>query len=96
MNAQIVSEDDVNFKIEVKQFGDHYVASDGERTAIGSTEDEAFQNVSKMQDMLNDEVKEPKVTRKGPRPVDINPAITTNSPSWFSGTSWDTSNNNGL
>lgn len=91
MNAEIVSGDDSNFKIEVKQFGQHYVASDGERTAIGSTEDEAFQSVFKMQNSL-----EPTLTRRGPKPVDINPAVTTNSPSWFSGTSWDTSNNNGL
>lgn len=96
MNAQIVSEDDANFKIEVKQFGDHYVASDGERTAIGSTEDEAFQSVSKMQNNLDEVAPEVKVSPRGPRPVDINPAVTTNSPSWFSGTSWDTSNNNGL
>jgi hypothetical protein len=96
MKAQIVSEDDSNFKIEVKQFGEHYVASDGERVAIGTTEDEAFKNVYNMQQVSNDVIEDPKVIQRGPKPVDINPAVTTNSPSWFSGTSWDTSNNNGL
>jgi len=53
MNIEIVSNNDENFKIQVKQFGEQFLASDGERVAIALTEELAIEGVQEMQQVVN-------------------------------------------
>jgi hypothetical protein len=82
MNIQILANEDENFKIQVKEFGEQFVAFDGERSVIAKTEEEAVEGVKEIQQQ-NVEV------QRGPKPAPIeNPK--SSGLSWFSGTSWDT------
>ena len=77
MNIEITTQEDEFFKIEVKKFGEQYLASDGERVAIGVTEQDAVQSIEEMT----------------PEPVKSNAAPLENSREghpfdFFGGTSW--------
>jgi hypothetical protein len=81
MNIEIVSNNDENFKIQVKQFGEQFLASDGERVAIALTEELAIEGVEEMQKISTP-------------PVNTNATLLENSRSGhpfnpFGGTSWE-------
>ena len=87
MKAEIVAINDKNFNIEVKKFGEQYLATDGERVVVGSTEDHAVNGVVELQEQNN--VAEEAVQR-GPKAVPIENHKSVNSMKWFEGTSWST------
>lgn len=89
MRVEIVANNDENFNIEVKKFGEQFVASDGERVVIGTTETDALNGVVELQEQ--NKVAE-EIVERGPKAVPIeNP--TSSDFGWFSGTSWSTSDN---
>lgn len=49
MNIEILSNNDKHFKIEVAKFGEKFLASDGERTCIEPTPEEAKDCVETLQ-----------------------------------------------
>ena len=75
MKMEIVSESDDNFKINVKQFGEVFVATDGDRVVIGTTEEIAVVEVEEQQQLAQ------KVKLAAPieNPKGLD---------WFAGTSW--------
>lgn len=79
MKVDIVSESDDQFKIKVKQFGTVAVATDGERTAIGTTEELAVQAVEEMQELTQRATG----NAKQPAPLENRQGL-----GWFDGTSW--------
>lgn len=89
MKAEIVAINDKNFNIQVKKFGEQYVAFDGERSVIGATEDHAVNGLIDLQDQNN--VVE-NSTQNGPKPAPLE-NHKSNSMGWFEGTSWSTSDN---
>lgn len=85
MKIQILTINDESFKLNVAQFGTHYVATDGERVCIGSTETAAISGVAEMIEIAeNVVVNNPPVGRqKIPAPIENNKGA-----GWFAGTSW--------
>jgi hypothetical protein len=83
MKYDIQSAEDENFKIEVKQFGEHYVASDGERVTIAVSEEQAVEGVKEIQTQ-NEEA-------RGPKPAPIQNKVYSGT-GWFEGTPWSTNN----
>lgn len=88
MEVEIKGGDDDFFKIEVRQFGEQYVACDGERTAIGKTEEDAVKAVEEMQEDA-EKVKEipppSPAKQKHSAPIENAKGL-----GWFDGTSWGT------
>jgi len=85
VNVEIVTINDECFKLDVKQFGSHFVATDGERVCIGTTETEAVSGVAEMIELAENVVvnNEPPVRQKIPAPIENNKGS-----GWFAGTSW--------
>lgn len=75
MKIDIVSESDDQFSIKTKKFGEVVVATDGDRVAIGVTEEDAIEGVEEMQVQ----------TQKAKQAV---PLENRKGLSWFDGTSW--------
>ncbi len=75
MKVDIVSESDDQFNIKVKQFGEVFVATDGERSVIGTTEEIAVEGVEEMQEIA--------AKVKQPVPLENKKGL-----GWFDGTSW--------
>ena len=84
MKYDIQSVEDENFKIKVKQFGDEYVASDGDRVTIARSQEEAVEGLKEIQ-IQNQEI------NKGPKPAPIK-NNEYNGTGWFEGTPWSTNN----
>ena len=75
-------------KIEAKQFGNVWVASDGERTCIGVDEQSALQGLQDIIDQNKSLMENPpaitfEYPSKQPVPLDNRKGL-----SWFNGTSW--------
>ena len=95
MKAEIVTNNDENFNIQVKKFGEQYLASDGERVVIGVDETAAVEGVVELQEQnkIVEEVPvEPQIVNHGPKPVPLEGHRSSNSTHWFEGTSWSTKN----
>lgn len=84
MKYDIQSVEDENFKIKVKQFGDEYVASDGDRVTIARSQEDAVEGLKEIQ-IQNQEI------NKGPKPAPIQNKVY-NGTGWFEGTPWSTNN----
>jgi len=84
MNIEIQATEDENFKVQVKKFGEQFIASDSERVVIAPTEEKAVEGVIEMQQQ-NAQVE------RGLKPVPIENTRSTGM-SWFEGTSWSTKN----
>lgn len=83
MKYDIRSSEDKNFKIDVKQFGEQHIASDGERIVIAPTEELAVEGVEELQEQNK------QASNNSPKPAPLeNPRST--GVSWFEGTSWST------
>lgn len=81
MNIQITANEDENFKITVKPFGEAFIAYDGERVALGSTEQVAVSAVQEMQEVP--------VIHKGPKPAPLENPKKGHPFDFFAGTSWE-------
>lgn len=88
MKAEIVAINDENFNIEVKKFGEQYLATDGERVVIGATEDHAVNGVVDLQDQN----KLVEGSGRAPKPAPLENHQSSGI-GWFEGTSWSTSDN---
>ena len=77
MEWKIKSEEDKTFTINSKQMGEVAIASDGEHSAIGVTEEEAVKAVEEMQEA-------PQKTKLA-APLENPKGL-----GWFDGTSWGT------
>jgi hypothetical protein len=53
MNIEIISNNDENFNIQVKPFGEQFIATDGERAVIAITAELAVEGVEEMQEISN-------------------------------------------
>jgi len=85
VKAEIVTINDEFFKVNVDQFGPHFVATDGEHVCIGTTEMAAISGVTEMIELAENVVVEndPPVRQKIPAPIENNKGA-----GWFAGTSW--------
>lgn len=88
MNIEIQANEDENFKIQVKKFGEQFIATDSERVVIAETEENAVEGIKELQEQ--NKIVEDVVT--GPKAVPLENYRTTNSVGWFEGTSWSTKN----
>ena len=86
MNIEIQVMEDENFKIQVKKFGEQFMASNGETVAIAPTPEEATEKVEEQS------IPQPIKIDRGPKPVSLENHRSTNSVKWFEGTSWSTKN----
>lgn len=84
MNIQITAEENEFFKIKTKQMGEVWIASDGENSAIGTTEENAVEAVEEAQEIVTPE--EPPYGAPFGAPLE-NPK--SNKMDLFSGTSWE-------
>ena len=84
MNIDIQATQDENFKITTNKFGEQHLASTGETVAVAPTPEEAIEKV------VEQSQPQPVEVQRGPKPVPLENHRSTNSVSWFSGTSWDT------
>jgi len=85
VKIEIVTINDESFKLNVAQFGTHFVATDGERVCIGSTETDAISGVAEMIEIAENVVvnNPPAERQKIPAPIENNKGA-----GWFAGTSW--------
>jgi hypothetical protein len=83
MNIEIQATEDENFKVQVKKFGEQFIASDSERVVIAPTEEKAVEGVVEMQQQ-NAQVEHI------PKPVPLENHRSTNSTKYFEGTFWST------
>lgn len=88
MEITISSTSDENFKITTVKFGEQHVATDGERVAIGVTEEDAVKGVEEMQE-IHKEIMQPK-TNAAP----LNNSKEGHPLDPFGGTSWAGKRNN--
>ena len=85
MNAEIKANEDDNFKIVTKKFGEQYIASDGEQVAIAPTPEQAIQKFEEQS------TPKPIEVERGPKPAPIvNKSYS--GTGWFEGTPWSTNN----
>lgn len=86
MNIEIQAIEDDNFKIQVKKFGEQFMATTGETVAIAPTPEEAIQKVEEQS------TPQPiKPIPQGPRGAPINNKVYSGT-GWFEGTPWSTNN----
>lgn len=75
-------------EIEVKKFGEQYVACDGERTAMGTTEELARQAIEEMRELSEKAVGETTPAPSPPPQKHAAPIHNKKGLDWFDGTSW--------
>ena len=81
MNIEIVATNDENFNIQVKKFGEQFIASDSERVAIAPTEALAVEGVVEMQEIAA-------TAPRGPKPAPLENSKEGHPFDFFGGTSW--------
>jgi hypothetical protein len=85
VNAEIKVDEDDNFKIITKKFGEQYLASDGEQVAIAPTPEKAIKKLEEQS------IPKPTEVDRGPKPAPIiNKSYS--GTGWFEGTPWSTNN----
>jgi len=86
VNIEIQAQQDDNFKIQVKKFGEQFMATTGETVAIAPTPEEA---IKKVEEQSTPQPIEP--IPKGPKGAPINNKVYSGT-GWFEGTPWSTNN----